>query len=80
MDADVWREAKGVLAEALLCPPGERDAWVVERCTDPLLRREVQSYLHDYDEDFLESVLTVSNTFESRHSLGRRRRAGRASR
>ena len=28
MDADVWRQAKGVLAEALLIPPNERDALV----------------------------------------------------
>jgi serine/threonine protein kinase len=64
MDAEVWREAKGVLAEALLCPPNERDAWVVDRCADPRLRREVQAYLHQYDEKFLETVLTVSNTFD----------------
>ncbi len=64
MDADVWRQAKGVLAEALLIPPNERDALVVERCPDPLLRREVQAYLHQYDENFLETVLTVSNTFD----------------
>ncbi len=65
MDADVWRQAKGVLAEALLIPPNERDALVAERCTDPLLRREVQAYLHQYDEDFLESVLTVSETIDN---------------
>lgn len=65
MDADVWRQAKGVLAEALLRPPNERDALVVERCPDPLLRREVQAYLHQYDENFLETVLTVSNTIDN---------------
>jgi hypothetical protein len=64
MDAEVWRQAKGVLAEALLCPPAERDAWVVERCADPELCREVQQYLHNYDENFLETVLTVSDTFD----------------
>ncbi len=64
MGADVWRQAKGVLAEALMCPPGEREAWVAERCADPVLRREVQAYLHDYDEEFLETVLTVSDTFD----------------
>ena len=64
MDADVWRQAKGVLAEALLIPPHERDALVVERCPDLLLRREVQAYLHQYDENFLGTVLTVSNTFD----------------
>jgi hypothetical protein len=64
MDAEVWREAKGVLAEALLCPPDMRDAWVVERCPDPLLRREVEACLHQYDEKFLETVLTVSTIFD----------------
>jgi hypothetical protein len=64
MDAGVWRQAKGVLAEALLCPPNERDAWVAERCTDPLLRREVQAYLDQYDANFLETVLTVANTID----------------
>ena len=64
MGAEVWRQAKGVLAEALLCPPGEREAWVAERCADPVLRREVQAYLHEYDEEFLETVLTVSDTFD----------------
>jgi serine/threonine protein kinase len=65
MDADAWRQAKGVLAEALLRPPSEREALVEARCPDPSLRRELQSFLNQYDEDFLESVLTVSGTFDS---------------
>ncbi len=65
MDADAWRHAKGVLAEALLRPPAEREAVVAARCPDPSLRRELQSFLNQYDEDFLESVLTLSETFES---------------
>jgi Protein kinase domain len=65
MDAEVWRQAKDVLAEALQCPRSEREALVVERCGDSRLRREVQAYLHEYDEEFLETVLTVSNTFDS---------------
>src|SRR5438128_3604087 len=65
MDAEAWRQAKGVLAEALLCPPSEREALVQARCADPLLRREVQACLNEYDEHFLESVLTVSGTFDS---------------
>ena len=63
MDAGAWREAKGVLAEALLRPPSEREALVAARCPDPSLRRELQSYLNQYDEQFLETVLTVSETF-----------------
>jgi len=68
MDAEAWRHAKGVLAEALLCPPNEREAFVNARCIDPSLRREVQAYLTQYDESFLESVLTVSGTFDSASS------------
>src|SRR6266850_2213597 len=68
MDADSWRQAKGVLAEALLCPPGEREALVMARCADPELRREVQAYLNEYDERFLESVLTVSETLDTTNS------------
>jgi serine/threonine protein kinase len=65
VDADAWRQAKSVLAEALSCPANERDALVAARCPDPSIRRELQAYLNQYDEEFLESVLTVSQTFES---------------
>jgi serine/threonine protein kinase len=65
MKADAWRQAKDVLAEALVCAPAERDALVLAKCPDPSLRRQVQSYLDQYDEEFLESVLTVSETFDS---------------
>ena len=65
MDADAWRQAKGVLAEALLRPPNEREALVAERCPDASLRQELQAFLNQYDEHFLESVLTISETFES---------------
>ena len=68
MDAESWRQAKGVLAEALLCPPAEREAFILARCADPALRREVQAYLDEYDEDFLESVLTVSEALDSTNS------------
>ena len=68
MDAEVWRQAKGVLAEALLCPAHERAAFVNARCPDLSLRREVQAYLTQYDESFLESVLTVSDTIDSTSS------------
>jgi serine/threonine protein kinase len=64
VDADAWRQAKGVLAEALACPPDERDAFIDARCDDPVLRRELHSYLSQYDQQFLESILTVSDTFD----------------
>ena len=65
MDAEAWRQAKDILAEALACPANERDALIAARCEDLALRRELQAYLNQYDEEFLESVLTVSQTFES---------------
>jgi Protein kinase domain len=65
MNADAWRQAKSVLAEALVCPPNEREALVLARCPDPSVRRELQSYLNQYDEHFLETVLTVTETFDS---------------
>lgn len=68
MDADSWRQAKGVLAEALLCPPAERSAFVDAHCTDPELRREVHAFLAEYDESFLESVRSVTGTLDSTSS------------
>jgi len=65
MNAEEWRAAKAVLAEALLVPPDEREALVVARCPDPVLRREVQAFLNQYDEDFLETVRTVPGTLNS---------------
>ena len=64
MDADSWRQAKSVLEAALLCAPAERDAFVEARCADPWLRREVLACLNEHDESFLESALTISQTFD----------------
>jgi serine/threonine protein kinase len=65
MDADSWRQAKSVLEAALLCAPPDRDALIAARCADPSLRREVLACLNEHDESFLESALTISNTFEN---------------
>src|SRR5512138_3823484 len=64
MDAEVWRQAKSVLEAALVCTPDERDALIAARCADPSLRREVHDLLNEYEESFLESALTLSNTFD----------------
>src|SRR5262245_35941196 len=64
MDADSWRQAKSVLEAALLCAPADRDAFVAARCADPWLRREVLACLNEHDESFLESALTISQTFD----------------
>jgi serine/threonine protein kinase len=61
MDAEQWRQAKAVLAEVLTRPPDERDAFLVERCPNPDLRRDVASYLRRYDEEFLKTVTTPSD-------------------
>jgi predicted Ser/Thr protein kinase len=69
MDADSWRQAKSVLEAALLCAPGEREAFVAGRCAaNPWLRSEVLACLDEHDESFLESALTISNTFEQASS------------
>jgi hypothetical protein len=64
MGADVWARAKVVLADALQVPPAEREAWVVEHCADPLLRREVLAYLREYDETFLETGRDFSDAVD----------------
>jgi len=64
MDPDSWRQAKSVLEAALLCAPDERDALVAARCANPSLLREVLACLNEHDEDFLESALMITNTFE----------------
>jgi serine/threonine protein kinase len=68
MDADSWRQAKSVLEAALLCAPAEREAFVAGRCADAWLRKEVLACLNEHDESFLESALTISNTFEQASS------------
>jgi hypothetical protein len=65
MDPDSWRQAKSVLEAALLCPPDEREALIAARCADASLRREVLACLHENDESFLESALTISHTFDT---------------
>jgi serine/threonine protein kinase len=65
MDADSWRQAKSVLEAALMCAPAEREAFVAGRCADAWLRHEVLACLNEHDEGFLESALTISNTFDN---------------
>lgn len=40
-----WKEVKKVLADALERPPGERHAYLERACTEPDLRREVESLI-----------------------------------
>lgn len=55
-DPATWEKAKDVITDALKCPPGERAAYVRERCTDPALAAEIDEMLRAYEEDpdFLE--------------------------
>src|SRR5947209_4631310 len=41
-----WQEVKKVLAAALEREPGERGAYLDQACTEPLLRRELESLNH----------------------------------
>lgn len=45
MDAATWKRLKGVIADAMTRPPGERQAFVRDRCTDASLVREALSLL-----------------------------------
>jgi serine/threonine protein kinase/tetratricopeptide (TPR) repeat protein len=52
-----WQEAKRVLAAALDQPPQERRLYLDQVCTDPLLRREVESLIaaqEQMESNFLE--------------------------
>src|SRR5438445_12928866 len=40
-----WQEVKKVLAAALEREPGERGGYLDQACTEPLLRREVESLM-----------------------------------
>src|SRR2546427_3733566 len=45
-----WQEVKKVLAAALEREPGERGAYLDQACTEPLLRREVESLIAAHEQ------------------------------
>jgi serine/threonine protein kinase/Tol biopolymer transport system component len=45
-----WQEVKSVLAEALERAPAERHAYLEQTCTDPELRREVESLILQHEQ------------------------------
>jgi serine/threonine protein kinase/dienelactone hydrolase len=54
-----WQEVKKVLAAALERPPGERSAYLDSACTEPDVRREVESLISAHDRaagDFMEDA------------------------
>jgi len=77
MTAERWQEVKRVLADALERPPEQRRAYLDETCTDPSLRREVESLLAAHEQGnskFVKGVRTagvgVSETLQSGMHLG----------
>jgi serine/threonine protein kinase len=70
MDAEVWPRAKAILAEIIDVSPEERPAYLAEHCAHPQIRREVETLLRHWDDDFLRSraALPIS-TFDDQQSL-----------
>jgi serine/threonine protein kinase/Flp pilus assembly protein TadD len=66
MTAERWKEIKKVLAGALEQTPEHRRAYLDQTCTDPLLRREVESLL-DADDQGVGSFIT--GTFAASETL-----------
>jgi eukaryotic-like serine/threonine-protein kinase len=50
MTPERWQEVKKVLAEALERAPAERHAYLEQTCTDPALRREVESLILQHEQ------------------------------
>ncbi|PYU35025.1 MAG: hypothetical protein DMG31_04775 [Acidobacteria bacterium] len=50
MKPERWQEVKKVLAAALEREPGERGAYLDQACTEPLLRREVESLIAAHEQ------------------------------
>jgi len=68
-----WKEVKEALAGALERPPGERAAYLDRACTGPLLRREVESLLAEYengDSTFLEPPAIGDEGLKTGATLG----------
>jgi eukaryotic-like serine/threonine-protein kinase len=62
-----WQEVKSVLAEALERAPADRQAYLEQTCTDPSLRREVESLILQHeqsDQSFLEQPVFQSPAFQ----------------
>jgi eukaryotic-like serine/threonine-protein kinase len=59
---DRWQEVKNLLAAALERPPQERSGYLEQACSEPALRREVESLLAAHDQpngSFLERLATA---------------------
>jgi serine/threonine protein kinase/tetratricopeptide (TPR) repeat protein len=63
-----WQEVKNLLASAIERPPKERTAFLEQVCTDPALRREVESLIAAHEESessFVFSKGAVSETLQA---------------
>jgi eukaryotic-like serine/threonine-protein kinase len=69
MTAERWQEVKKVLDGALERTPEQRHAYLEETCTDPSLRREVESLLAAYEHDDMGPV-KVTEALQSGMRLG----------
>jgi serine/threonine protein kinase/Tol biopolymer transport system component len=73
MTPERWQEIKKVLAGALDQPPEERSVYLDQACTDPDLRREVESLIIAHDQrhtSFLEQPTLSSGPLHSGTKLG----------
>ncbi len=50
MNAELWRQVREAFHAAVELSPAERSSFLSETCTDPALRREVESLLASYGE------------------------------
>ena len=64
MDAVTWAKAKDLITDILKLSREEREAFLRDRCPDPLLRAEIEALLRAYDEgtDFLERSPRLSES------------------
>jgi serine/threonine protein kinase/TolB-like protein/tetratricopeptide (TPR) repeat protein len=68
-----WQQVKKVLAAALECPPEERAGYLDQSCTDPLLRREVESLIaahEQVDSNSIKQPAVEDNALKSGTKLG----------
>ena len=72
MTPERWREVKKVLAAALERAPQERSAYLDQACSEPALRREVESLLvvHDQDDSFIERLASKGEPLTTGDRIG----------
>jgi hypothetical protein len=56
-----WQRVKQVLAAALGRPPGERQAYLDRACTEPTLRRELESLIAAHEQSGSGFTISTPN-------------------